>query len=488
MSKFMTHESLKSKIKNKTAKVVVVGVGYVGLPVVALCAKAGFDSTGVDIVTSRINKLNRGGNPIEGKEPGLDELLASARKTGRLHFTSSADVYRGADIIVIAVETPVEKSDHKPRYKALHSALNAIAEKSQITNHKSQTNYKSSNINNKTNELMVVVESTIAPGTIDGLVRPTLERKTSRKEGNDLYVVNCPERLMPGQLIKKIKHHSRVIGAASPRVADIAKTFYRNIITHQPKHKDFQWRGELDVATNIEAEVVKTAENAYRDVQIAFANELAWICEGFGADFWHVRELIRKSPNRDVHEAGAGVGGHCIPKDSWLLLANAKNQHKNSVIAGARYLNDDAPKHVFNLIKLVAKKNNIATNEIKLAVMGYSYLQDSDDTRNSPTEELTGHLKKSKIKYRLHDPYIDDLKKKSPQSIVRGANMVVFMVAHSQYRELSIKNIAGVMVKPKIIIDGRNIFSRKDIEKVGMQYFSIGDIKINLPNKSNYSN
>lgn len=457
--------NLLNRVKNKTAKVVVVGIGYVGLPVVALCAKAGFESTGVDVNESRIALLKKGGNPIEGREPGLDDLLKQANRTGQLHFTSSPAVYRDADIIIIAVETPVEK-DHRPRYKALHAAIAAIA--SGLKNRKTEKQ--------KNDEVMVIVESTIAPGTIDGIVRPTLERLTGRKEGKGLYVVNCPERLMPGQLIKKIKHHSRVIGAASAKSASIAKTFYRNIIVYQPKHLDFQWRGELDVASNIEAEIVKTAENAYRDVQIAFANELAWLCQEYGANFWEVRELIRKSPHRDVHEAGAGVGGHCIPKDSWLLLANARSQHQHSVIAGARQLNDDAPKQIINLIKHAAHSNNLPLNKIKLALMGFSYLADSDDTRNSPTEVLIKSLDRAGVKYKTHDPFVAQFNKQKASQVIENSNIAVFMVAHSEYRDLKLVSIAKKMKAPKIIIDGRNIFNLRDAERAGLNYFGIGNI------------
>ena len=452
------------KIKNKSAKVAVVGVGYVGLPVAALCAKAGYDATGVDVNEKRVKLLNRGGNPIEGKEPGLNDLLKQARATGRLHFTSSADIYRDSDIIIIAVETPVE-SDHKPKYKALRAALEAVAK--QVASGKWQVAGA---------EVMVIVESTVAPGTVDKIVRPTLEEATGRKEGRDLYVVHCPERLMPGQLIKKILHHSRVIGAASPYAANIAKTFYRHIIVHQPKNPDFQWRGELDVASNIEAEIVKTAENAYRDVQIAFANELAQICEEYGADFWRVRELVRKSPRRDVHEAGVGVGGHCLPKDSWLLLANSHRQRQHSVIADARRFNDLVPKHVFEIVKLAAKENNISLKKINIAVMGFSYLENSDDTRNSPTSMLLSHLDRDGIKYKIHDPFVPEYKTKSLSSILSKLNMALFMVAHSQYRALRLSNIAKQLKSPKIIIDGRNIFKRDSVQKAGMKYYGIGDV------------
>jgi len=477
--------NLLNRIKNKTAKVVVVGVGYVGLPVVALCAKAGFSATGVDVNENRIKLLNKGGNPIEGKEPGLDALLKQARRTGRLDFVSSPEVYKDADIIIIAVETPVDDGDHKPRYVALRSAIESIAQ--QVEGRKLKVEGR---------ELMVVVESTIAPGTIDGVVRPLLEKSTGRKEGRDLYVVNCPERLMPGQLIKKIQHHSRVIGASSSKSTNIAKTFYRNIIVHQPKHPDFQWRGELDTSTNMEAEIVKTAENAYRDVQIAFANELAWLCEEYGADFWRVRELIRKSPRRDVHEAGAGVGGHCIPKDSWLLLSGLteycsnlkgesykgnssrlRSNNSYSVIAGARHLNDHAPKHMFDVIKAVAKQNSIDLTRTRIAIMGYSYLADSDDTRNSPTQVLVEHLDKAGIKYKIHDPFVKEYKKTTISKILDGSNMAIFMVAHGEYRLLKPSSLAKFMKKSKIIIDGRNIFKRRDVESEGMVYYGIGDIK-----------
>lgn len=464
-------ESLLAKVHSKKAKVAIVGVGYVGLPVAAMLAQAGFAATGVDVNVDRIDKLKRGGNPIEGNEPGLNELLAQACRTGRLQFTTSSEVYRSSDIILIAVETPVEDGDHKPKYKALRSAVEAIAK--QVKSEKSKV---------KSKEVMVIVESTIAPGTINNIVRPTLEKITGRKEGKDLFVINCPERLMPGFLIKKIRHHSRVVGAASKKAAKIANEFYRNIIAYQPKHPDFQWRGEIDVATNLEAEIVKTAENAHRDVQIAFANELAWICEEYGADFWRVRHLVRKSPERNIHEAGAGVGGHCIPKDSWLLLASVLKHHKHSVIAHARHLNDEGPHHIYEFLKQAAHENKLSMKKIRVAVMGVTYNADSDDTRNAPTDVLIKLLKKAGVHYHLHDPYVSHLKKMKAESILKSAQAAIFMVAHSKYRGLQPKKIAKQMKAPKIIIDGRNIFSREKMESAGLKYWGVGNKKCLSPN------
>ena len=265
----ISFQSLENRVEDKTARVVVIGLGYVGLPVAASFAQVGFSVTGLDVDEHKVAQINAGVCPIEGDEPGLADLVVEVVAAGRLRATMDYAVCRDADVVLIAVETPID-SVHQPRYSALRAALRDLEPNLQPG-------------------AMVIVESTIAPGTMSRLVRPTLESRGKRQSGQDFYLVHCPERVMPGVLLKNLARMSRVVGGDTPEAARLAQVFYRHIV-----------EAELDLADCVTAELVKTAENAHRDVQIAFANELALICEHVGADVWQVRELVNKSPGRNV--------------------------------------------------------------------------------------------------------------------------------------------------------------------------------------------
>ena len=286
---------LLQAIENRTANVVVLGLGYVGLPVACLFAEAGFSVAGIRQNQEKVEMIGRGECPIQGKEPGLSELVARVVASGRFRATTDYSPCREAQIVLIAVETPVDPATKMPAYEALRGALTALGR-------------------NLSRNTLVIIESTIAPGTMDGVVKPILEETSGLIAGEDFHLVNCPERVMPGKLLKNIQECHRVVWGVSPEAAQLAVMFYRHIV-----------HAGLDPVDCVTAEIVKTAENAYRDVQIAFANEVALICEDMGANVWQVRELVNKSPYRAMHLPGAGVGGHCIPKDPWLLIANASD-------------------------------------------------------------------------------------------------------------------------------------------------------------------
>ncbi|MEX0587163.1 MAG: nucleotide sugar dehydrogenase, partial [Patescibacteria group bacterium] len=373
-------KSLIEKIKTKKARIAVVGLGYVGTPVAALFAEAGFDVLGLDIQEEKIKKINQGINPIEGKEPGLTELVEKVVKAGKLRASSDYSQLKDIDIITVSVETPVDDETKVPKYVALRAAVESIGK-------------------NMKRGAVVIIESTIAPRTMEDIVRPILEESSGTKLNEGFFLANCPERVMPGKLIRNIRTCDRVIGAFSEETGSAVKEFYSHVV-----------KAQLDVTDSLTAEVVKTAENTYRDVQIAFANELAMVCEALGADFWKVRELVNKSPQRDVHYAGAGVGGHCIPKDSWLLIAPLKGKLETKIIPDARAVNDWMPFHVVELLKegLAGKGKNLEGTSV--AVLGYAYLQNSDDTRNSPSIALVKELQNLGAKVRIHDPYVEEYK------------------------------------------------------------------------------
>lgn len=429
--------ALRKRVDERTATVGVVGLGYVGLPAACVLADVGYAVIGVDLDAERVEKINRGISPIEGDEPGLDELLGRVVGDGRLRASTSHEDLAEADAVLVCVETPVD-ADHRPRFAVLKAAcaqLGAVIKEGAL----------------------VVVESTIAPGTIDTVVRPALERASGRREGTDFFLGHCPERVMPGKLLRNMRTMSRVCGGSSPEIAVTMVALYSSFVD-----------ADLDAADCLTAELVKTAENAYRDVGIAFANQLALICEVTGGDAWKVRELVNKSPGRDVLLPGGGVGGHCIPKDPWLLAAPLGDAADDSLLGVARRINDGMPAHVAGLVSQFASPGNGS----RVAILGYAYLQDTDDTRNSPSRSLVDILKEVGYDVAVHDPFVQEFKGEVLE-VLRGADCAVLMVAHKAYRQLDLRAAAREM-RHASLVDARGFFSSEQLGEAGFEFRMIG--------------
>lgn len=396
---------LVRRLEARTARLAVVGLGFVGTPVAAAFAAAGFDVTGVDVDPARVARVAAGRVPFEGEEPGLADLLERAVAAGRLRATTDYDDVAGVDAALVAVETPVD-ADHRPRYAALASALASLGPRLRPG-------------------ALVVVESTLAPGTTRRLVVPALAAASGLAIPGELLVAHCPERVMPGRLLANLRGMSRVVGGLTPEAAEAARALYRAVV-----------EAELETADALTAELVKTGENAYRDVQIAFANEMALLCEAHGADVWRVRELLNRSPGRHMLLPGGGVGGHCIPKDPWLLVSDPGRGFAARLIPAARAVNDGMPRHVAGRVLAALTTTGIAPRDARVAVLGASYLEESDDERNAPTADLVAALSAAGVDVRVHDPWVARYAEGPVEAVVEGCDAVVVMVAHAAYRDL----------------------------------------------------
>jgi UDP-N-acetyl-D-mannosaminuronic acid dehydrogenase len=218
--------------------------------------------------------------------------------------------------------------------------------------------------------------------------------------------------------------------------------------------------------------LVKTAENTYRDVQIAFANELALICEEYGADVYEVRELVNKSPNRSMHLPGAGVGGHCIPKDPWLLVAAMPDAKPTRLISTARAINASMPHHLVEKLVAMLDEQHKNIRGAKVAVLGLAYLENSDDTRNSPSDDLIEELNKLGAVAVINDPYVDGVKN-NIYDLVTDCDAIVVMVAHDDYRKLD-WNLIRSKVRTPILLDGRHLLQREQVVQAGFNFYCIG--------------
>ncbi|MDD1755781.1 MAG: nucleotide sugar dehydrogenase [Methanomassiliicoccales archaeon] len=425
-------------------RVAVVGVGYVGLSVACTLAEAGFETIGVDIDIARVQTINAGRSPIVGKEPGLSELLSKVVAEGRLKASSDILACKRMDAYFLCLDSPISQNK-RPILDVLRGECVNVGKV-------------------MGRDCLVSVESTLPPRTMQDMVIPLLEKNSGMRAGKDFSVVHCPERVMPGRLLYNMRNYSRVIGGLDKRSVERAKHFYSKLT-----------KGELFETDLLSAEICKTAENAYRDVQIAFANEVALICEEAGADAFEVRRLVNTCPFRDMHTPGAGVGGHCLTKDSWLLVSQVKRAGP-SVIADARRLNDLMPVHTAGLAEEALVEAERPLKDSRISVMGLAFLRDSDEIRNSPAMAIIDHFA-DRADVVVHDPFVPEgyrapLERDLGKALL-GSDCAIFVTDHSVYKELDLMSLKEWMRTP-VIVDGRNIFDGRRCRDLGFIYKGVG--------------
>ncbi len=452
-------------------KLVVVGMGYVGIPAAALFADVGkYEVIGIQRRSERsgwkIDFINEGKNPIGGNEPGLDDLIKRVvleKKTFRV--SDDYSIMGDADYILIDVQTPTDEN-HVPQYLSLRSVAKIAGEQLRTSSKKP----------------LVVIESTVAPGTTTNIVLPILEKESGKKLDEGFYLAFAYERVMVGRLLHNITNLARIVGGTSEKSTVIGMDLYKAIV-----------KAPIFSTDSLTAEVTKVVENTYRDVNIAFANEVALICESLGIDAYEVRKLVNTLPNdpsnpdanpyRNLHFPGAGVGGHCLPKDPWLLLWGLKNYGdfpvESNVIVSSRNINTYMPEHMVTLLKRGLSKLSVELKDAKIAVLGYAFLENSDDTRNTPSKDVIELLLKEGADVQLHEPFVRDLEP-TPVEINRDlydtlydADAFILVTKHKEYFDLDLEKTKAVM-KNTLVVDGRNVFDKKTMEERGFHYLGIG--------------
>jgi len=443
-------------------KLVVIGMGYVGIPAAALFADSQkLEVAGIQRRSKRsgwkIDFLNEGRSPFPDNEPGMADLLQRVVKEKKsFRVTDNFEEIKDADYILIDVQTPVE-ADHQPRYESLKS------------------------VSEQTGKLikkgaLVCIESTVAPGTTTNMVKPILEAAAAMKAGRDFHLAFSYERVMVGRLLHNIQNYPRVVGGLTEECTGRAVDLYKLIV-----------KAPVVPTDCLTAEVSKTVENAYRDVNIAFANEVALMCESLGVNVYKVREMVNNLPNdpsnpaanpvRNMHIPGAGVGGHCLPKDSWLLKYGVDNYGKfpveSKVIIGSREVNDYMPIHMAELTMKALKEADIKSEEAKVTILGYAFLENSDDTRNTPAVPLINELKARGVRnIVIHDPFVrqEELPEveRDLNKAVEGSDCACLVTGHDEY-----KNIFKTTIENMIIIDGRNVIAKKMRDNCRV-YYTLG--------------
>jgi len=445
-------------------KIVVVGMGYVGIPAAALFADVdGFNVVGIQRRSKhsgwKIDWLNQGKNPIGGDEPGLSELIERVIKKESFRVTDDFSECRNAETILIDVQTPTDDKGI-PHYESLKEVSRQIGK-------------------NMKKGILVIIESTVAPGTTQHIVKPILEKESGLKAGKDFSLAFSYERVMVGRLIKNIIQLPRIVGGIDEESTSRAVELYKNIVKERIYPTDA-----------LTSEVSKVVENTYRDVNIAFANEVALLCESLGVDVFKVRELVNTLPNdpsnpssnpvRNMHFPGAGVGGHCLPKDPWLLKYGVDTYGKfkvePQVIIKSRELNMWMPNHMVDLLEEALNEAGRKLRNAKVAILGVAFLENSDDTRNTPSKPIYETLKTKHAKPVLHDPYVREFEIPFTRNIneaVDDADAIVIVTKHKEYFNLDFISIKKKMRTP-VLIDGRNVYNKDKCEKLGFIYKGVG--------------
>lgn len=389
----------------------VIGLGYIGLPTALMFAAHGVEVTGTDYNKALVDTLIAGRTTFD--EEGLDELFRSAVEQG-IRFSHE---YASTDMYIVAVPTPYDKASKKVDAEYVVQAVRNIMEVCP-------------------KDAVVVIESTISPGTIDKYVRPVVE-------GKEIHLVHAPERIIPGNMVYELKHNSRTIGADDRIVGEKVKALYSSFC-----------EGEIVVTDIRTAEMTKVVENTFRDINIAFANELAKICRSDNMDVYEIIRIANKHPRVNILSPGPGVGGHCISVDPWFLVGDYPGLA--NIILAARKINDSMPDFVLERIYNIMKENHLS-DVGRVGLYGLTYKENVDDMRESPTlqmlRSMDRHLCGGQIK--VYDPYVThDVVPNQYHSLdafLEAVDMVVLLVGHDQIRE-HMDSLKG-----KVVLDTRHI-------------------------------
>ncbi|MEH7611921.1 MULTISPECIES: nucleotide sugar dehydrogenase [Bacillaceae] len=416
-------------------KICTIGLGYIGLPTSAMFAKHGVEVVGVDIHQSVVDKLNAGEIHIE--EPGLAEVVKDVVSKGLFKASLTPEA---ADAFIIAVPTPNNDDEHKSC--DLTYVLSAV---------KSTIPYLQ-----KGNVL--IVESTIAPRSMDDFVKPLVEA-SGFTVGEDLFLVHCPERVLPGQIMHELIYNNRIVGGITPQCSEAGAKVYSTFV-----------QGEIIRTDAKTAEMSKLMENTFRDVNIALANELTKVCNTLDINVLDVIEMANKHPRVNIHSPGPGVGGHCLAVDPYFIVAKAPDLAK--IINLSRETNSSMPSYVVENVKKII--GNV--DHPKVAAFGVTYKGNVDDMRESPAMDIIELLKNEGITVAAHDPHVastETFTLLSAEDAVKDAHLILVLTDHNEFKNMNYDELAPLMKNP-IVFDTKNCVNSSNSSK--MNFVNYGNI------------
>ena len=390
----------------------VIGLGYIGLPTALMLASHGVEVVGTDYNAERVAALNAGESVFQ--EKGLDELFARARTAG-ITFTTE---YRRADVYIVSVPTPYDKQSKKIDAGFVVAAVKAV-------------------LRACPKGAVIVVESTVSPGTMDKYVRPAVA-EAGFTVGSDIHLVHAPERIIPGNMLYELEHNNRTIGADEPEIGERIKELYASFC-----------QGEIVVTDVKAAEMTKVVENTFRAVNIAFANELAKICRSDGMDVYDIIRICNMHPRVNILSPGPGVGGHCIPVDPWFLVGDYPELTR--VIGEALRVNEEMPDYVFARVREIMAERGL-TDLSRVGLYGLTYKENVDDYRESPALQLLERCPETRV-MQTYDPFLrNDIAPNQHHDLnafLDAVDFVIILTGHTEIRENANK------LHGKLVLDTR---------------------------------
>lgn len=397
----------------------VIGLGYIGLPTALAFATHGNEVIGTDYNVELVQTLNSG--KLTFKEKGLGELFKNAIDAG-IKFS---DKYKSSDVYIISVPTPYDSESKKIDPTYVENAVGSVIEVAP-------------------KGAIIIIESTVSPGTIDKHVRPIIEN-AGLVTGRDIHLAHAPERIIPGNMIHELMHNNRTIGADERSIGERVGNLYKSFC-----------QGDIVVTDIRTAEMTKVVENTFRDINIAFANELQKICRSDNLDVHEIIRIANMHPRVNILNPGPGVGGHCISVDPWFLVGDYPGLAR--LIRNARETNDSMPDFVLQRANEIMRENGI-TDASKVGIYGLTYKENVDDTRESPTLQMIDSMQRhlATCACKVYDPWVEEdvvpNQVHSLDEFLKGTEMVIVMVGHSQISDNPTR------FGNRILLDTRNIYA-----------------------------
>ena len=432
----------KIKVFSQMKTITIVGLGYVGLPLACLCAEKGCKVYGLDIDKSKVELINKNQSPID------DEYIIKKLKNLKNKIyakTNASECIPYSEVVIVCVPTPIDKNN-SPDLTALMESISTVSKFIK-------------------KGAIFVVESTIYPGTVEEVVIPILKKQKLDAYKNDVFVAHCPERIDPGNKKWTIENLPRVVGGITKESAKKAAEFYRDTITAEV----------IELSSAKAAEATKIMENTFRDINIAFVNEMAMSFDRAGIDIIEVLKGASTKPFAFMpHYPGAGVGGHCISIDPYYLIEKAKQlgfHHKFLLLA--REINESMPHYTVELLENELKKLEKTIKNSKVGVLGLAYKANVDDTRESPAYEIISILKSKGACVFTFDPHVKkDSNVKDLNELLNKSDYIILATDHSEFKDMDLDKLKKYRIL--VVIDGRNCLDKEKIKSMGILYHGVG--------------
>ena len=452
----MNPQELIQAIQGNKLKVCVIGVGRIGLPTALSFANSGLTTIGVDINSQLVSMINSGIFPLKD-EPGYDSIFENVFHEKK--FSATTKIEEGvpiSDVILLSLPTPMD-NQNVPNYDALKSVAR------QLHDH-------------ITKGSLVIVESTIEPGFVENELVSIIEGADKKlKAGKDFGIGVCPETANPGQILQDFEKLPRLVGAIDDKTANMITKIYRHVFTVDL----------IPMPDCKTANAVKLTTNVFRDLNIAFVNELAMLFEKIGIDVMKVLEAAKTKYNFQVHYPGAGVGGPCLPVNSYQMLNLAKNIDSNllRLVRVGREINEHMPDHVLGLLQDGFKEASKKIQDSQILVLGISYKPDVKDIQITPAEPLIKKLKQLNAKVKIYDPYFKSIEifgiktENNMVDALDNTDAVMLITAHKEFHDLEPTFLASKLKTP-IVVDSRGIIDNHAAKKAGLIFRGLGRGKI----------